>query len=527
MNLKILFPALYVFVGFLIYGQSLSNEFVMDDEEQIVNNSMTESLKSLPEIWKGHSVHTQGFTRGYGVYYRPLMLTCFTAFRSIFGLDSRPLHTFQLLLHLMNTLLLFLLLQQFATIPVAGIAGLLFLTHPMNTEAVVYIAALQDPLFAFFGMLALMFLVLVRQMTWLHVAPLALLFALSLFAKETGALLIAFSCLYTWMYRRDAFLKAFTGGLASVAVYLAARLGFAGLSSLTHSSTQLARATWEVKALTLPKILFTYLSQFVFPHTLATTQDWMVTTPTLPGFWLPLAALTVFLGGGLYGLTRVIRQSGWDSPIVFFAAWTATGLGLHVHLIAPLDGTVAERWFYIPCMGLIGLTALMAQNFLARASHPSLRLRRSLSLGLSAVFLLGFALKSYARSLQWQNGFTLYSRDVISQPDSAHLQNNVGVELFRRGEMTKAREHFEKSIQLNPAWEISWNNLGAIYQRFGNLKKAEECYLKSMEYGIYLLAYQNYATILAQQGRKEELTVFLKDRALPVFPNDPVLNQLK
>jgi Flp pilus assembly protein TadD len=98
------------------------------------------------------------------------------------------------------------------------------------------------------------------------------------------------------------------------------------------------------------------------------------------------------------------------------------------------------------------------------------------------------------------------------------MHNNLGVEYYRRGNVEEARKEFRKSTELAPMWDINWNNLGATYNYAGDLKTAEECYLRAMQHGTYFMAYENYAAVLVRQGRIVEAKKFISERALPMFP---------
>jgi len=68
--------------------------------------------------------------------------------------------------------------------------------------------------------------------------------------------------------------------------------------------------------------------------------------------------------------------------------------------------------------------------------------------------------------------------------------------------------------------------LGAVYEKLGNLDKAEECHLKSVNNGVSFLGYQNYAMVLYKKGKLMELRQFLETRALLAFPDNPILKAI-
>jgi len=444
------------------------------------------------------------------------MLGLFALLRIAFGLVPLPFHMLQLGFHLGATLLLALILRHFTSETIALLGALVFLIHPMNVEAVSYIAALQDPLCAFFSLLCFWIVLSAPALNWRKLTAVFLIGTVALFGKETAILYFFVIVLATFVFRsQNKALETLRVTLAltmAMITYFSIRVGIAGLTTLTHDSTQLARASIDVKLLTLPALLGSYLAKFFIPWRLATTQDWVVRSFSVGSVILPFLFVSAVTGLCLWYIF-----SRRHKLFLFFFIWTLAGLGFHSHLVAALDGTVAERWFYMPCMGMIGMIAAVAF-----ANRERLDRHRFASTCVLGVFIIGFSARSFSRSQDWRDGYTLFTTDIVHQEDSAHLQNNVGVELFRRSQITEAKAYFERSIKLNPTWKISWNNLAAVYHRQQNLAKAEECYRKSMDYGPYLLAYRGYAGVLLQQNRIDEAKRFL-EIALKTFPADPEL----
>src|SRR5207249_2274788 len=88
-----------------------------------------------------------------GNYYRPLLTTYFAGIYSLSGANYFLFHFFQLLLHIVNTIMVFFFLKHFLKGAITLFLSLLFLVHPINSEVVFYISDAQEVLFFFFGML--------------------------------------------------------------------------------------------------------------------------------------------------------------------------------------------------------------------------------------------------------------------------------------------------------------------------------------------------------------------------------------
>jgi Tfp pilus assembly protein PilF len=117
----------------------------------------------------------------------------------------------------------------------------------------------------------------------------------------------------------------------------------------------------------------------------------------------------------------------------------------------------------------------------------------------------------------------LYGHDIalaplISPQGSFDLENNYGVELFRAGNISSARERFKRSIALQPNWASSQNNLGAVLERDGALEGALAQYRKAAEMDYYL-AYENTVGILIKMERYGEAEKFAEG-SLAKLPNN-------
>ncbi len=490
---------LFVFLSlaFVIYGRSVSNEFVMDDEEQILLNQKVHSIKNIPQFFTMSTMNGAGSDKLGGIYFKPLMMSAYALLWQIAPNSPVPFHLFQITLHAVNSYLIYLMFCFLLPISSAFFAALIFLVHPMNTEAVVYIADLQDVLFLFFGLLSLIF-VFKRQLYWS-----AFFILLSLLSKESGALFL-FLALVVDRYFCHSRHRGYRLSVFGVALgYLFLRFFGAGLTHASDKIVAIGQVSIFGRMMTSTKAIFHYFADFVFPLHLTGTQDWVIHDVSTAFLYFVLIALIAASLGFIY--FRHKQQSS-----LFFLFWLLIGLGLHSQIIIPLDGTVADRWFYFPMVGLLGF---LFSNF------------KKQYIPLVWVCGFAFAVRSYSRSLDWQDGFTLYAHDVRVDPESYILQNNLGVELFRRGLIKEAQEHFKLSIEYKPIWTTNWNNLGATFERENKLSEAQDCYQKSIANGDYYLAFENLAGILIKQNKLSEAKAFLEEQALVKFPkNDRLLS---
>lgn len=486
------FLLILIIVGFLVYFNSLFNGFVWDDEEQVLNNTLVHSFSNLPAFFSSSTFNSGGAGSMGGLYYKPLMTTSFSMLYTLFGPNPFFFHLFQLIFHLGNGILVFLIFHYLLKKEfLAFFLALIFLIHPINTEAVVYISDLQDILFFFFGTLALLWVIKNKLKTFNEIFLVSLFLLLSFLSKETGFLFILIIFSFIILFKRHQQLKSFLISLViTVGSYSFLRFVVAGIFFNKHGLSPITKMPLEERILSIPKIIYTYLKNFVFPKDLAINQHWAVTEINRGDFYQPLIIVFIFF---IILLSIALFIWKFKKSLLqvysFFFLWFIFALGLHLQIF-PLDLTISDRWFYLPIVGLLGIIGVIVKEFnIQRISKFTLML-------IVILIIFSLSVRTIIRNTNWKNGLTLYSHDVLVSRDSFDLENNLGVELFRVGRIDEAKIHFEKSTRLAPEWWTNWNNLGVIAEKDGDYQKAKEYYEKAISHGEYYLAYENLANLL-------------------------------
>ena len=511
-------------IAVLTYGPGLKGSFLWDDEEQIVKNEVVHHISNAATFLTGSTFHSGGSGELSGIYYRPVMPFFFSLLYSFFGANPTVFHSFQLIVHVANAFLIFLLLRAIfsrdkSSISPRGVewiaagGSILFLVHPINVESVLYISVLQDVLCLFFGLAAVLVIARVSSARCSVECALLVLFLLimSIFSKETGVLFILVTSVLAWI-RLKGFHRGTVplAGALAVGFYLFMRLQVAHVPFSRYDTAPINKATPIERIYTMPRIIMHYAQTYAIPVDVYIAHHWVVRTPSVRDFWIPLifVIITVFILSALLWRTR-------SKTMLFFAVWLVAGVGIHMQIF-PLDMTVADRWFYIAQVGAIGLGASVIMHY----GMPRMRfLSRETVLVVVGVVFLTFAVRSHVRSYAWRSGYALFSTDVKANPDAYDIQNNLGVELFRRKEFDAALVHFKRSIELEPTWRFSLNNAGAVYEQKGDYAMAKKYYLLSIKNGQYYLAYENYAGILIKEKNYEEAERFIRE-ALRYLPEN-------
>jgi len=502
---------IYGLWGVAVYGLSWGYNFLLDDQFQIVQNPQVHELSQI-FLTFGKSTMATGENIA-GIYYKPVMMMAYNLLWNLGHGSPAPFHIFQLLIHVCNAFLIFTLFQKILSAKNSAwafFAGLLFLCHPVNSEAVLMIADLQEPLYTFFGLLALWSLVSL-SLPWL--AALFLLF--SLLSKETGVLYLAICGVYCALFCKERMRPALISIALAGGVYMALRLGVAQLNTVVANNMQIMRADVMTRLLTMPKALIHYIHLFFFPKDLSLTQDWVVSVASFENFWWPLMQVLILVSAILFYAFKKKQNT-----FLFFALWFLLGWAVHSQIV-PLDGTVSDRWFYFPIVGFIGMLVVVLQSF---------ELSPKAILVLLAVTAVPLSVRSFVRSQDWQDAKTLFEHDLAMQPESFYLNNDLGLELMAQRRTAEAISYLEKTIAVSPKgsheWLVGWRNLGGAYLDLGQFAKAEECFRISLA-DPDVKSLRAFALALQEQNKTAKLKEFLEKVALPQYPQDPVLIRIK
>jgi len=154
------FPLLLAVACFVVYANVYENQFLWDDEHLIEKNVLLENF-DLPEVFSSGTGDAPGRP---ATFYRPMQIFAYFLVSSAAGLESWAFHLLNVLLHACNAILLFLLLRRItANDTTAFIAALLWVVHPIHTEAITYMSGTADPLATLFGLLCFLFYLKFRQ----------------------------------------------------------------------------------------------------------------------------------------------------------------------------------------------------------------------------------------------------------------------------------------------------------------------------------------------------------------------------
>lgn len=439
---------LIIGLGFLVYANMLGNTFVWDDKGFIYSAPFSHPLYTLTEVFiaKGQAV------------YRPLFYLYLNFISILSQGNPTIIHILQLGLHLTNAVILFFLFKKFMRESIALCLALLFVVHPINAEAVDYMAAVGNVLVFLLGVIA------VSHIKKPIYAGFFLL--LALFTNEAGVSWVLITAAYVWLLKKWKTPHVLALLAVPVGIYTFLRVFISQSSFHKFGYVPIARLPLAERLLTLPKVLSYYLTTTFYPAYLSIAQHWTVTTMSWQGVTLPLCIDSVFLlaciAAGIY-LYRNHKPS--VRPYVFFALWFVFGIAPYLQIV-PLDMTVADRWFYIPIVGLLGMIGVLVQTITFS------RVGKIAGVLLVGVLVITLSARTVVRNFNWADASTLYTHDLQTNPDSFDLHTKLAGELMAVNRFDEAKPHAIRAVELQPDDISSLGNMALLYMHENNKEKA-------------------------------------------------------
>ncbi|MCF6154923.1 MAG: tetratricopeptide repeat protein [Candidatus Brocadia sp.] len=533
----------------LIYLNSLSNQFVYDDEFTIVNNHFIKTWSNLPLLFN------QEYFRFSGeLSYRPVVtLTYFFDF-ALWKLNPFGFHFSNLLLHTINSVLLFFLFMQvFKNRMTSFTAVLLFLSHPVLSETVNAVSYREDLLGATFFIAAfLLYLTSCkdeRRFSPLSFASLACYF-FGVFSKEMAVTLPFFIFLYDIIFTkkpnlRYKFIHYYPGYIFVAAFYLVIR--FVILHNPVESHVAYPGDSIFVNFLTMSKVLASYIVLFLSPFNLC--ADYVVPSSS------SLLDISFILSFLLLFTTAVIAyRMFFYSKIAFFAIlWFFISL-LPVLNIVPIENIMAERYLYLPILGfcMLGGNLFMlhdnkfgsfdkprrvhdgcnqAQNkdqvsgvrnpapyvyppYFAKnlVQKKGLLAWNAIAFSVLIFVLISFSITTIRRNNIWINQMVLWTDTAKRSPNSFKTHNNLGNMYRDTGRLDEAVAEFKHALTLYDGSMDAHNNLGVTYRKKGMLDEAMLEYQKVLRLNPrYPYAHNNLGVLYAKSN--------LLDLAIDEFHN--------
>lgn len=439
---------LLVMIGLIlvIYANTLNNGFVSDDIPAIVNNPKISHILS-------NGLNPCNLTNSLGYL--------------IGKLNPAVYHLTNIILHSLNSILVFLFLRLFFRPWEAGWAVLIFAAHPVHTEAVSWISGRPYLFLSFFVLSSFLLYVSAVGSAKLNKLKYAASLGLYFFSL--------YSCIFALIFPGMLILYDLTFGLwRRNWKYWTAFLVLTGLKLWQMAGAikqRVAEVSFDTGSSDLTNPLFNAVYS-LFSH-----LGLLVWPAKLTFYHEPYSLSPAMLVIGVFSLLLIVLAMPFvfrRSRILFFAG------GFFALFLAPtyspvtISWLIAERYLYLPSMALSIFLA-------ARLKKCSGGRKAKTTANLVMIFLLAAcSLRTIIRNFDWKNHAAIWRATVKASPLSPKARNNMGDVHCGEGNLEKAVEQFKTAVELKPDYADAYHNLANTYQKMGRIEEAIRNYEKAL-----------------------------------------------
>lgn len=508
--------ALIALVSVCVYGRIFDFPFVFDSIDHLMQRSVIKNL-------------LRDFQWNLLLAPRNVVNLTFSLNNRIGGLDVFGYHLVNLAVHVLNGFVVFFLsaamLERLsASSPgpggeeeigtgrlVALFAALIFVAHPVQTQAVTYTIQRYTSMAALFYLSSFLFYLKARtpgpggagRIVFLYYGLFALLAALAFLSKQNAASL-PLAVLAVEYFFVDRTGKGWLGKIPWIALGFALWTAFVFLSlgvfdslsgegvleDLARKSMETERVSRWTYLLTQFNVLVEYLRLLVFPSGQSVDYIYPFHRTFFSG-WTPLAFLFLL---ALLAAAVVLRKR--FTLFSFGVFWYFITLSVESSVF-PIRDALFEHRLYLPLFGFAVALSDGVFRLFRRKKIPAV--------ALLAVIVAALAVTAHVRNEVWRDGITLWTDVIEKNPRNARAWNNLATVLADAGRLGEAEEALEKAFRIKPGYELARINLGFVLLKRDRPAQAREVFLAVLEkYPSELRARAGLGEVLRKEGRLEE-----------------------
>jgi len=551
-------------LGLLAYGQTVFYPFVHDDRVFIEHNPSISDLSQpfdfffKPSLPRADSVIIN-------TYYRPLLEIVYRIQYRLWGLDPGGYHLVNVLLHITNSFLVYwigwLLIRKKA---LALGAAILFLIHPVQTQAVASIVGISNLLFSLWCLLSFLFYIQSKEKSKnfavIFSHGLAIIFfALALWTKEQAVALPFLAVLYEYCFVGED-PKAVRQKWLRVAGLFIVLIGYLYWRELILGQrTVLNAGNYEefcLRILSIPQTLVMFVGLLVWPVNLHYYRCVNVLEP----FW-PAALMLVAVTGVLAAVIYFYKSN--RNILVFGLGWFVMALAPTLNIAPVINefsfASAAEHFLYFPLIGFLFFVVLIFVHFAERIFRDQAPQRLMIFWGV--IFFI-FTAATIRQNTFWRGEIPLFERTIIFEKHLGRTHILLARAYYFAREWDKSIEHFthalnimeqyahqaqtqptrniylgfikgihfdlahcyealgntaaaieqyKKALAIDPLDSVLYNSLGTQYLMRGDFDQARGQLQKALELDPQnLMAMSNLAVCLIQQGNRSEAEGLLR-----------------
>jgi hypothetical protein len=446
-----------------VYSQTLTFDFVKWDD--------TGKIRDNPFVRNGISVDglRWAFLGARPPYWSPVTWLSHMLDAQIFGISAPGHHLTSVLLHILNTVLLFLLMDRSTgrALP-SAVTAALFALHPLHVESVAWVSGRTDLVSTLFALLAMLCYVEYARRGGLGLyASSAGAFALGLMAKPSLMILPAiFLLLDYWPLKRccggesdpndhDVILRRIPAPKSFVSLTIekvpflllscvAAALAYVSGSEAASISMPV-EPPFHLRAANALASYVSYLQMTIWPRNLCALYP----HPYLPG-GVPLGAPRIVAASiSLLALTGCALWRRRSRFILVGWCWYVLSLLPVIGLVRQFGPhALADRYTYFSLIGIFVVVSWGGADAISKWARSPYRRRIAWTVSLAA--LAAFSTLSWRQAATWRDSVSLFGRVVDLYPANALAHTYLGGSLLDLKRIDSALQHFERALELNP-----------------------------------------------------------------------------
>jgi len=460
-------------LGVFIYSDGLYYDFTqLDDQVQVVENQHIKSINanSIKSIFSSTSVGM----------YQPITTLVYAIVHLFFQLNPFGYHLIALIIHLLNSILVYRNLMYYTNKPLASLLTAVFLTHPLQVESVVWVSALSNLLYTTFFLISLLYyrlLMIRRENKYLTYA--IIFFFLSAVSKSAAVCLPLVLFSLEWLESKSINWKR-------LFPFLLISIGFGIITIFSrdtagHLSDLSQNFNWFERIFLISHNFLFYPIKFLLPFNLSAFYPY----PIVENGMLPISHYISL------PIIFALLYIAYRNQIIWFGTlFYLSTILLVTQIIAVGNQPTTDRYIYLPMLGLL----IIVVSLLPKVNSKKL---------LIAFWVLPIllAFKSKERIKVWENDQLIWENVLDQFPRVSQAHNNLGSYLMEKGEFKSAEDHFNQAIKFKPYYADAYSNRGNLYSTVGNSEAAIKDYDKALTLKPHANAFFNRANEYAKLGR--------------------------
>jgi tetratricopeptide (TPR) repeat protein len=456
-----------------LYSPAFSFQFVSYDDQYVTNN---------PHVNKGLAgVFSWAFQSGYGNVWQPLTWISHALDCQIYKLQPGGPHATNLILHALNSVLVFLVLRQLTgAFWRSAMVAAFFAWHPLHVEVAAWIAERKDLLCAFFWLLTLWTYARYAENSKARLPSAkfyyigaVLLFTLSLLSNPVAATLPLILLLLDWWplgrltatAERPAAKQAFfllIEKIPFLVLAIASTVITLLVVASNHAQEPMAQFPFRIRFATAGMSYFRYLAKSFWPSDLGAVYPFVLHYPKLELIGVGLLLAVISFVAVRARKTRPYWLVGW--------LWFLAALFPVLNLVQAGAQPMADRYMYLPSIGLWMLVCWEAYDLAAPFRYGGAVLG-----GVCALLLATCCVASSMQLGYWKNEGTLLSRIPASKSNpKGHAEYTAY--LLLHSQVPQAHAACEKAITFFPDSPLFQVLMGNVFSAEGKLDNAIEKY---------------------------------------------------